>query len=116
MTFWTLFLVVSLMKFREYPVSPMIFQENRKRPSSGSSADLALAGIGKQLLSFFHGINHGIAALNISTALQDHAVHVAPVMVLLTKFKSHWIRRPKGHDLIHITSLPGWHSCLFSDF
>jgi hypothetical protein len=53
-------------------------------------------------------MNHGIAALNTSTALQYHAVHVAPVMVLLTKCKSHWIRRPKGHDLIHITSLPLW--------
>jgi hypothetical protein len=40
---------------------------------------LALAGIGKQLLPLFDGIDHGIAALNISMALQPcnacRAVH-----------------------------------------
>jgi hypothetical protein len=44
---------------------------------------LALAGIGKQLISFFNGIGHGVAALKISAAHLYHAMRVAPVMVLV---------------------------------
>ncbi|MCG7956399.1 MAG: hypothetical protein AB2688_10075 [Candidatus Thiodiazotropha taylori] len=44
---------------------------------------LALAGIGKQLLEFFNGINHGITAHNFSAAYQYHAVLVESFMVLV---------------------------------
>ena len=42
---------------------------------------LALAGIGKQLLEFFNGIIHGIAALNSSAVIQYHAMCFEPFMV-----------------------------------
>ena len=61
--------------------------------SSGSSADLALAGIGKQLVPFFNGIDHGIATLTISVTHLYHAMHVAPAMVLVIKYEPLWIRR-----------------------
>ena len=54
---------------------------------------LALAGIGKQLVPFSNGIDHGIAILTISVTHLYHAMHVEPVMVLVTKHESHWIRR-----------------------
>jgi hypothetical protein len=54
---------------------------------------LALTGIGKQLVPFFNGIDHGIAALKISVTHKYHAMRVAPVMVLVTKSEPHWISR-----------------------
>jgi len=42
---------------------------------------LALAGIGKQLVPFFHGMDHGIAAHTISAAFQYHVVRVERFMV-----------------------------------
>jgi hypothetical protein len=45
-----------------------------------SRAGLALAGIRKET---FHGINHGIVVLNISAAIQYHAMCVEPFMVLV---------------------------------
>jgi hypothetical protein len=66
--------------------------KNARLQSSGSSADLALAGIGKQLLSFFHGINHGIAALSICAVLQYHAMCVEPFMVLVIGHVPHRIK------------------------
>jgi hypothetical protein len=47
---------------------------------------LALAGICKQLVPLFHGIDHGIATLTISVAQLYHATRVAPVMVLVIKY------------------------------
>jgi len=42
---------------------------------------LALAGIGKQLVTFSNGIDHGIAAHTISAAFQYHVVRVERFMV-----------------------------------
>jgi hypothetical protein len=40
-----------------------------------------VAGIGKQLVPFFHGMDHGIAAHTISAAFQYHVVRVERFMV-----------------------------------
>jgi hypothetical protein len=51
------------MRSRACPGSCMTSPASRRVPSSGSRPDLALTGIGKQLVPFFNGIDHGIAAL-----------------------------------------------------
>ena len=42
-----------------------------------------MAGIGKQLLLFFNGINHGIAVPVIIISIQCHTMRVEPFMVLV---------------------------------
>jgi hypothetical protein len=41
----------------------------------------------------FHGIDHGIAVLNISVVIQYHVMRVEPFMVFVIEHVPHWIGR-----------------------